>query len=290
MPATQQIAPAGYPTTDLWTINGALPGEALRLPQGDRLRVTVQNDLPQPSALHWHGIRIDNAMDGVPGITQSPIAPGARFDYDFALPDAGTYWYHSHAQAIEQVERGLQGPLIVTEADAPDVDQDLTLMLDDMRLTREAAIAEGFDNGHDLSHGGRLGNVLLTNGGMEAAYPARQGDRLRLRLINSANARIFTLGLQGLRGWIMALDGMPLPAPQDLPDRIALAPAQRVDLFVDVTAAAGEDAFLIHFDRDGGYEQARFPVSGSGTRALRRPPCRQTRTSRSIWPRPAAWS
>ena len=110
-------------------------------------------------------------------------------------------------------------------------------MLDDMRLTREAAISEGFDNGHDLSHGGRLGNVLLTNGTMQAAYPVQQGNRLRLRLINSANARIFTLGLQGLRGWIMALDGMPLPAPQNLPDRITLAPAQRVDLCVDVTAA-----------------------------------------------------
>ncbi len=270
-PAPMQIAPAQYGKTDLWGVNGSVPGPALRARQGDRLRVEIDNALPQATSMHWHGIRIENAMDGVPGLTQALIASGAQFTYDFALPDAGTYWYHSHAQSIEQVERGLQGPLIVEEADAPDVDQDLVLMLDDIRLTSDAMVDAEFAHPHDLSHGGRLGNVMLTNGQMEARFPVAQGERLRLRLINSANARIFALGLQGLTGWIVAYDGMPLPTPQDIPERMLLAPAQRVDLIVDVTANAGEDAFLIQYERDGGYAQALFPVA-AGTATTRDAP------------------
>lgn len=270
-PLQQQIAPAQYGKTDLWGVNSSMPGPALQARQGDRLKVQVNNGLPQETSMHWHGIRIENAMDGVPGLTQDPIAPGAEFTYDFALPDAGTYWYHSHAQSVEQVERGIQGPLIVAEHDAPDVDQDLVLMLDDIRLTQDATVDPVFDHPHDMSHAGRMGNVMLTNGQIDARYPVRQGDRLRLRLINSANARIFALGLQGLTGWIMAYDGMPLTAPEEIPDQLLLAPAQRIDLIVDVTADAGEDAFLVQFERDGGYAQASFPVS-AGTKSTRSMP------------------
>lgn len=270
-PATQQIAPATYPATDLWCVNGSMPGETLRLKQGARLIAEVENRLPQATSLHWHGIRIENAMDGVPGVTQDPIQPNETFTYDFALPDAGSYWYHSHAQSVEQVERGLQGVLIVEEPDTPDVDQDLPLVIDDLRVTSDAAVDAGFNAPHDLSHAGRMGNVLLCNGTMVADHPVKSGDRLRLRLINSANARLFTLGLQGLEGWVMAYDGMPLATPEPLPDQLVLAPAQRIDLFVDVTAAAGEEAFLGQFERDGGYELARFPVS-AGTRTRRAAP------------------
>ncbi len=265
-PSAQQIAPAGYPATDLWCVNGTLPGETLRRRQGTRLTVEVDNQLPQATSLHWHGIRIDNAMDGVPGVTQDAIAPGTDFTYDFALPDAGTYWYHSHAQSVEQVERGLQGLLIVEEPDAPDVDQDIPLMIDDLRVTQDAAVDANFTAPHDLSHAGRLGNVLLCNGAMTYAQPVKHGERLRLRLVNSANARIFVLGLQGLTGWIMAYDGMPLSAPEELPDRLYLAPAQRIDLFVDVTADAGSEAFLLQYEQDGGYELARFPVAAGSTK------------------------
>lgn len=270
-PASQQIAPPNYPATDLWCVNGTMPGETLRLKQGARLLAEVENRLSQPTSLHWHGIRIKNAMDGVPGVTQDPIQPGETFTYDFALPDAGSYWYHSHAQSVEQVERGLQGVLIVEEPDAPDVDQDLPMVIDDLRVTAEAAVDTTFNAPHDLSHAGRMGNVLLCNGKMVADHPVKTGDRLRLRVINSANARIFTLGLQGLEGWVMAYDGMPLATPMPLPDQLVLAPAQRIDLFVDVTAKAGEDAFLVQFERDGGYELARFPVT-SGTRTRRTAP------------------
>lgn len=266
-----RIAPSEFPETELWTVNGQFPGQPLRLPQGARLRADLINDIAQPTSLHWHGIRIDNAMDGVPGLTQDAVMPGARFRYDFALPDAGTYWYHSHAQSVEQVERGLYGPLIVEESQPPDVDHDLTIMVDDIRLDRGAQVDAGFDSGMDRSHGGRIGNIVLANGMPEFGHPVRTGDRLRLRLINTANARIFTLGLQGLRGVSVALDGMPLARPQPVEDRLTLAPAQRIDLIVDVTARTGEDAFLISFERDGGYALATFGVT-PGTVATRPAP------------------
>lgn len=260
--ARQQVAPTGYDATDLWTYNGTLPGQMIRAKQGTRLELTLENTLPQATSVHWHGLRIDNAMDGVPGLTQDAIAPGASFDYAFDLPDAGTFWYHSHAQSVEQVERGLYGPLIVDEADgAPEVDQDIVLVLDDMRLTQEAQLSEPFDAPHDRSHGGRIGNLWICNGQMDPSYPVKRGERLRLRLISAANARIFELGLEGFDAWIVALDGMPLENPERVGETILLAPAQRIDLIADVTGDEDE-AFLVTYERDGGYAMAGFPVSG----------------------------
>ncbi|MDA7430404.1 multicopper oxidase family protein [Primorskyibacter aestuariivivens] len=259
-PSRHQIAPADYPDTALWTFNGTFPGEALRFAQGERLDIRVKNDLPQATSVHWHGLRLPNAMDGVPGLTQPPIETGQSFDYAFDLKDAGTYWYHSHAQSVEQVERGLYGPLIIDEPERPDVNHDLTLVLDDIRLVQDASISEDFDNRHDGSHAGRMGNLILTNGMMDARFDVKRGERLRLRLINAANARVFQLGLQGLEGWVVALDGMPLQTPERPGETFALAPAQRMDLIVDVVAE--DEAFLVQYDRSGGYAQATFHISG----------------------------
>jgi len=102
-----QLAPANYPQTQVWGYNGAVPGPTIRLPQGERMTRRFVNELPLPGTIHWHGIRIDNAMDGVPGLTQDVVAPGETFLYDFVLPDAGTYWYHPHNRSYEQMARGL---------------------------------------------------------------------------------------------------------------------------------------------------------------------------------------
>ncbi|TMV09513.1 multicopper oxidase family protein [Ruegeria sediminis] len=261
--AVQQIAPDGYDPTRIWCYDGSAPGPGIRVPQGGRVQRRLVNSLSQPTSVHWHGIRIDNAMDGVPGLTQDAVQPGDGFDYDFSVPDAGTYWYHSHNRSMEQVARGLYGPLIVDEAAPPDVDRDLVLMLDDWRLDPDTVQVTGdFDNGHDLSHAGRLGNVLTVNGRFDPSYEVARHDRLRLRLVNAANARIFDLGLDGVDGWIVALDGMPLPEPMPVAGTFPIAPAQRADLIVDVTAAAGQTASLVSVERDGGYGLVRFEVSG----------------------------
>src|SRR5690606_8705650 len=104
---------------------GSVPGPVLRARQGERLRVEVVNRLDRPTTVHWHGLRVSNAMDGVPHLTQAPIAPGATFVYEFDLPDAGTYWYHPHQDSAEQIGRGLYGALIVDEHDPPAVDREL---------------------------------------------------------------------------------------------------------------------------------------------------------------------
>lgn len=270
---TAQLAPADYPATNVWGFEGQVPGPVLRFPQGARLERRLVNELLQPTSIHWHGIRIANAMDGVAGLTQAAIQPGESFDYSFTLPDAGTYWYHSHNRSFEQVARGLYGPLIIDEPEAPDLDADEIFLLDDWRLDPETAqITDDFGNFHDLSHAGRLGNLITTNGAFDATRTASQHDRLRIRLINASNARVMTLSLSGLEGWIMALDGMPLETPQPADGELVLAPAQRMDLFVDVTAENGSEAFIAHRAPQGEWwAQVTWNV-GAGSNARRPPP------------------
>ncbi len=263
-PGMVQLTPKGGPRTPVWTY-GDLPGPELRIRQGSQLTRTFQNDLPQPSSIHWHGIRIANAMDGVSYLTQDPVQPGASFDYSFDLPDAGTYWYHPHNRTWEQMARGLYGALIVEEANPPDVDQDLVLMLDDWRLAEDGSIHDSFGNMRDWSHAGRIGNWVTVNGDPEWVHTVQTGERLRLRLVNTANARIFQLGWKGLDGWIVALDGMPLKTPEAA-ETVTLAPAQRVDLIADV--AADTEALVYSTERDGSFAIASFPVT-EGTQTTR---------------------
>ena len=260
---TVRLVPGDYPETRVWTYGDSVPGPEIRVRRGARVRRRFENRLPQPSTVHWHGIRIENAMDGVAGLTQPAVPVGDGFLYDFAAPDAGTYWYHPHHRTWEQLARGLYGPLIVEEDDPPAVEDDITLMIDDWRLSRDAQLHDSFGAMRDWSHGGRLGNWITVNGRGESALTARRNDRLRLRLINASNARVFQLSLEGLDGWIAALDGQPLSALQPA-GRLSLAPAQRIDLIVDVTAGDGDEAFLVSHERD-----ERFAVTGvkvAGTR------------------------
>lgn len=269
--ARLQLLPEGYPETEVWGYDGTIPGPEIRLAQGARVQRRLVNDLPQPTSVHWHGIRIDNAMDGVSGLTQEAVEPGGHFDYDFAVPDAGTYWYHSHNRSWEQVARGLRGALIVEEAEAPEVDREEVLILDDWLMDPDSGqIDDNFDHPMMMSHGGRTGNFITTNGRYNLSIPARRHERLRLRLINAANARIFPLALSGLEGWIVALDGMPLPEPRPVTETLVLGPAQRADLIVDVTAEEGETADLVQQTEGEALSQVAFPVSGSAG-AARRP-------------------
>ena len=230
------------------------------------------NSLEQPHSVHWHGIRIDNAMDGVPDLTQAAVAPGATFDYDFVAPDAGTYWYHSHFKSTEQVDRGLYGALIIEEAEAIDIDREEVLILDDWLMQETGEMDPDFDAQMSRSHGGRNGNFVTTNSLYQPILPAQKNERMRLRLINAANARIFPLALQGLSGWVVAYDGMPLESPEPISDVFLLAPAQRMDLIVDVTADEGEIAALVWANEEQPQIQAGFEVKGVASIAARATP------------------
>ncbi|MBD3624965.1 MAG: multicopper oxidase family protein [Rhodobacteraceae bacterium] len=279
--AAVQLAPATYPKTEIWGYDGLMPGPELRISQGARVQRRFLNELPQASSVHWHGIRIDNAMDGVTGLTQAAVEPGESFDYDFVAPDAGTYWYHAHNRSVEQVARGLYGALIVEEAEALDVDRDEVLILDDWLLDPETAqIDSDFTARHDRSHAGRRGNFIATNGKYDLALDVRQNERLRLRLINAANARIFVLSLVGMEGWTIALDGMPLDSAKPLDDVLILGPGQRADLIVDVTAELGETAHLVRTENQEGMSQVAFPVSSQALASRRDPPAPLPRNSK----------
>jgi FtsP/CotA-like multicopper oxidase with cupredoxin domain len=238
-PSKAQLVPPPVTKTGVWAFNGRVPGPGIRVHQGERVRIAVDNGLAEETTVHWHGLRIPNAMDGVAHLTQKPIAPGGSFIYEFDAPDAGTFWYHPHQRGFEQVGRGLYGPLIVEEPEPVAVDRDLTWVLDDWRLLRSVEISADFANIRDMAHAGRIGNTVTINGRVPDTIMVQAGERIRLRLINAANARIFALEFAGHRPRIIALDGQPVTPFEPDGGRIVLGPAMRADLIVDMTGTPG---------------------------------------------------
>ena len=230
---TKRLVPgAEYLESPVWAFNRTVPGPELRLKKGDTLSIDFINELDEGSSIHWHGIRNINAMDGVAGLTQPEVAPNGQFRYQFSLNDAGTYWYHSHAKTWSQVARGLYGPLIVEDESDPAVDHDIVLMIDDWLLANDATIDEAsFGSLHDWTHGGRLGNWLTVNGESRPTFEVSKNSRVRLRLINAANARIFGVNIPA-SAFLVTQDGYPVPV-QETQD-VILGPAQRADFIIDL--------------------------------------------------------
>ncbi len=217
----------------LWTYNGVNPGPEIRVRRHDQVKVRLINGLDEPTMLHWHGIRIDNAMDGSP-LTQNPVEPGETFEYVFTAPDAGTYWYHPHIRSSRQVEQGLYGALIVEEKTPPAATEELTLVLDDWLINDDGTInQQAFGDIRLAAHGGRLGNWFTVNGQSRPRLSAPAGKRLRLRLISCANARIMNLQVKGAEPYIVALDGQPLmTARRPGSTSLQLGPGGRADLMI----------------------------------------------------------
>jgi FtsP/CotA-like multicopper oxidase with cupredoxin domain len=282
-PARVQIVDRAHPETAVWAYAGQVPGPEIRVSQGERLRLVVQNNLPEATTVHCHGIRLPNAMDGVPDLTQKPIELGKTFVYEFDCPDAGTFWYHPHVNSAAQVGRGLYGALIVEERAPPIVDREVVWVLDDWRLQKDASIHPDFRNLHDITHAGRLGNTITVNGRLAESFPVRAGERIRMRLINAANARVFSLNFAEHSPVVIAIDGQPVEPHAAPGGRIVLGPATRVDLVLDLSGKPGmryavHDDFyprsnytfleLAYADRalrdnlmDGGVQLSRNPLS-----------------------------
>ncbi len=238
-PARVPLVGQPHPDTDVWAYQGLVPGPEIRARRGDRIRIAVENHLPEETTVHWHGVRVPNAMDGVPHLTQRPIAPGETYLYEFDVPDAGTYWYHPHQHGTVQVGRGLYGPLIIEDPHPITVDRDLVWVIGDWRLLPDAQISDDFDNRHDMAHNGRVGNTVTLNGKVPDTFSVRSGERLRLRLINAANARIFGLEFAGHRPLIIAYDGQAVTPHEPEGGRVVMGPAMRVDLVIDMTGKPG---------------------------------------------------
>ena len=235
---TQLSIGSGKPIS-VWAYNEQIPGPILRVNKGDRVKVLFQNNLPESSTIHWHGIRVPNNMDGVPNLTQAPVEPGESFTYEFQAVDSGTYWFHPHSRTHEQLERGLYGILIVEDPEHNQVqgqqyDQEWVWVLDDWLLDSDGAIDDSFEIG-DLDAGGRLGNLLSINGKELPSYQAKTGERIRLRIINVSNARNYKLDFGPVKTSIFAVDGNISAQAQNVAT-FDITPGNRID--VDLTIPA----------------------------------------------------
>jgi hypothetical protein len=230
---------------DGWGYNGQVPGPTLRVTEGDRVRITLVNHLPVPTTIHWHGLDVPLAMDGVPGLSQDPVPPGGSFTYEFTATNPGTRWYHSHVDSNLQLQLGLFGALIVDprRPEPEHFDREYTYILSEKALDVTPQVALGQAQVRNQEAGnGRGGafapDLFLMNGKAGAAIEPMHiapGERIRLRLINAGNL-VHAMHLHGHSFRLIATDGNPVPAAaQLLKDTVLIGPSERYDLAVEGT-------------------------------------------------------
>jgi FtsP/CotA-like multicopper oxidase with cupredoxin domain len=253
-PAEVELLP-GKPT-EMWTYNGGLPGPLIRARVGDRLIVHFVNSLPEPTTVHWHGLRIPASMDGAPGHSQPEVPPGGAFEYDFVLPDAGFYWYHPHVDSAHQLGAGLYGPILVSDDDEPDLGDELLLVLGDVSLEEDGALQPPDVGGPLATLFGREGTALVVNGRVRPTLRARPGLPQRWRVVNAARSRYYQLELTGHSFARVGGDGGLSQSPKMM-GRPLLTPGQRADLVV-VPEVVEEPLVLRWLPFDRGYGSTEY--------------------------------
>jgi len=283
-PATIDL---GGRSVETWAYGGSVPGPEIRLRAGDVLRARVTNRLPEPTTIHWHGLALRNDMDGVPGLTQAPIAVGADFTYEFIVPEPGTFWFHPHFGL--QLDRGLYGPLIVEDPAEPGrYDREIVVVLDDwlsgVGPTPEETLKGLRENGMQMGAGGMGGMPMGSGGGTGAmsmaqspalggdagdvVYPlfvlngrqgtdpvtldAKAGERIRLRILNVGGDTAFRVAIGGHRLTVTHTDGFPVE-PVTV-DTLLIGMSERYD--VTVTATGGVFPLVAVAEGKGGQAMA----------------------------------
>lgn len=291
-PSVEATLRAGVDQVDLggitpstWLYDGVLPGKELRARAGDVLAIHVENALPAETSVHWHGIRLHNAADGVPGLTQDPIAAGGSFRYTFRAPDPGTYFFHPHSGV--QIDRGLYAPLIIDDPAEPGgYDAEWVLVLDDWTdgvgkspddilaefKAQNGTVSNGMN--HDMGGMGGMGfsplgdvgdiryRYYLINGRLAKSprtLTAKPGQRVRIRIINAAADTLFRVALGGHVMTVTHTDGF---AVQQVEARaLYLAQGERVD----VLATLGDGVFPLVASAEGkGGQGLALVRTGSG--------------------------
>ncbi|NOZ61931.1 MAG: multicopper oxidase family protein [Calditrichaeota bacterium] len=265
-----------------FTYNGQLPGPIIRVTEGDNVRIVVENKLSENTTIHWHGIPVPNAMDGVPGITQKPIKSGETFVYEFPALPAGSYIYHSHESY--QLDQGLYGGLIIEpKKEERSYDQEYTLILEDWVTVDgggPAAARAGRTRGGTMGMGRMMGrgrrkrgnepllepdyNAYAVNGKVFSAgkpFRLKKGDRVRLRIMNVSSATIYTLRLAGHSLTITHADGRPVESHEV--DALQIGMGERYDVeFI----ADNPGRWVLYNLKDGtpvgGWELATFLYDG----------------------------
>ncbi len=191
--------------------SAAMP-PVLRMRKGEPFAARLVNRLDEPTTVHWHGLRIANAMDGVPEMTQPYVYPGDGFDYLFTPPDAGTFWYHPHCNTLMQMGSGLTGVIVVENPEDPSFDSEIVLNLRDWRLGASGEFIAPFKP-RDAARGGTYGTVRTANWQREPVYEAPAGGLVRVRIAATDVTRIYTIGLEGAEARVIALDGNRSKSP-----------------------------------------------------------------------------
>lgn len=207
---------------------GQYPGPLIQAPQHSTVVVRVTNAIQMPTTIHWHGIRIENRFDGVPGVTQDPIGPGDSFTYEVNVPDAGMFWYHPHVREDVQQDLGLFGNLLVTSPDPEyygPAHREEVLVLDDMLMDAQGPIPWGQESPtHALM--GRFGNVMMVNGSTDHRLEVSRGEVVRFYLTNVANSRTFNLTFGNAAVKVVASDVSRFEREQWV-ESVVIAPAER---------------------------------------------------------------
>ena len=211
-----------------WTYNGQVPGPTIEANVGDTVVVRLRNSLDEPTTIHWHGIRLPAAMDGTQ-VVQPLVQPGQTFEYRFTVPDAGTFWYHSHHNETVQMERGLYGALVVRDMNEVKVDRERVLLLDDVKLRRNSDFAKF--GGWLEEHMGREGGIRLVNGRSEPTLDVAAGQVERWRVVNASSARYVLLSVGGSAFSIIGTGGGSIETPVSVRE-LLLVPGDRADIVV----------------------------------------------------------
>ncbi len=228
-----------------YAFNAQVAGPLIEVTQGERVFVRFTNETVWPNGIHWHGGRIQNAFDGVPGVTQPPVGEGESFLYELAFPDPGLFWYHTHIRADVTLGLGLFANLRVlpaSESPATDVHREEVLILHDVLMDAQGLYPFGLESPtHALM--GRFGNVLLVNGDPEHRLSAAEGEVVRFLVTNASNARVFNLSFS--RGEPIKLVGSDLGRfeRQQWTESVVIAPGERYAFDVRF-GASGETALV----------------------------------------------
>ena len=214
----------------MWTYNGLVPGPLIRAKKGDHLVLEFTNSLPASTTVHWHGLRVPNAMDGA-GHDAPVVQSGGTFRFEFDLTDAGTYWYHSHVNSSAQVGFGLYGALVVEDPSDPAIGDEVPIVFSDLSENPDGGLAPGDQDGRFGDYFGREGNVLLVNGKVMPNLKGRIGVAQRWKVINASRARYLKFHVPGADMVRVGGDAGLISRPSAITS-ITLTPGERTELRV----------------------------------------------------------
>lgn len=242
----------GY-KTPAWTYGGTIPGPLIRAKVGDRVIVHFKNSLPEATSIHWHGVRVKNGMDGVPGVTQPPVEAGGEFLYDFVVHDAGTFWYHPHINSAAQVGWGMYGPIVVVDPNDPkELGDDLILMMSDISLEEDGQFQPVDSGGKFGDLFGREGTVLLVNGKVMPTLKVRAGKQQRWRVINAARARYYSMRVRDHKLVRIGGDNGLAERPETV-NHVVVTPGERADIVFTPSDAPGTSRVVRWAPTERGY-------------------------------------